>query len=506
MSRRASPTPLLLAIFLLASPALATISYTPSSPNVDQTTTFALSTSSGTIDEGSIQWRFGDGTTAAGRSMVQKEYARAGIFTVQCHYYYSTFSSGFWVDESATVTVVENRRITATPANPQMDQSVTFQAVNFLSASVLWSYGDDTPSVLGGTTIQHAYTRPGVFIASAKDKGGAGLAALTTTVSVAVDISSRRITFTPVYPAASLPMTFNAVDFFTAQIRWDFGDGTAAVSGGAAIAHTFARSGSYTVQAWDWNGAYGGPTSALVRVGEPTGPGAPFHISFLQLRFADGLAYKVVPRDAAGLLAYADIKYEGTGLFQAQWLLDGMPFRALSQVLSFAEASTLDSGRIPALPTQMTGMHEVSLRILAPETSLTMPVIRYFVSADAEVPPLHGLGLELASVEGLKGVTGELRLDSLKIPAGAYFILNGSVIYTQAAAVRFGLLRIHLGQELVDQQILRDLKPGETRRFATSILNPSPEAKFVYLTLYDISDPDAPRLLYLKKIAVLPNS
>jgi hypothetical protein len=141
---------------------------------------------------------------------------------------------------------------------------------------------------------------------------------------------------------------------------------------------------------------------------------------------------------------------------------------------------------------------------LSPSSSLTMPVIRYFVTAETGLPPMRGLNLQVAAVEGLKGVAGELRLDSLKIPAGTYFILNGSVTYSQAAPVRFGLLRVHLGEELVDQQILRDLRPGETRAITTSLLNPTPEGKFLYLTLYDITDPNAPKLLYLKKITILP--
>ncbi|MCX6560192.1 MAG: PKD domain-containing protein [Candidatus Aminicenantes bacterium] len=495
-----------LAVLSLASPALATISYTPARPNIDQAVTFNISVGFGSVDPGSVLWRFGDGATASGQIMVQHVFGRIGTFTVQCHYYHAfSVASGVWVDEETALTVVEDRSVSAKPSNPQVNQAVAFTAVNFLSASIRWSFGDGTPAVMGGAAINHAFTRPGIFVVAARDKGGAGLVDITATVSVAVDISRRSIAFAPAMPVARQPVTFTAVNFYTTDIRWDFGDGTPAVSGGPTSTHAFVATGLYTVQAWDWNGLGGGPTSITIRVEQPTGPTAPFQIFFLQLRFEDGLSYKVVPRGFAGLTAFADIKYEGTGLFQAQWLVDGMPFQTASQALPFAEATTLNSGRIPALPTSMTGMHEVSLRILSPASTLTMPIIRYFVSAETGTPPLRGLNLQVATVEGLKGVASELRLDSLRIPAGTYFILNGSVTYAQAAPIRYGLLRIHLGDDLADQQILRDLKPAETRGFTTSIFNPTPEGKFIYITLYDISDPNAPKLLYLKKIAILPN-
>lgn len=484
----------------LANPGLATITYSPNQPNVDQAATFVVSTALTFLDPATVTWWFGDGATASGQITVQHIYGRAGVFNVRCTYR----ASGFWFDETVPITVVENRRVTATPANPQLGQSVAFQAFNFLSGSILWNFGDGSAAVVGGASISHAYTAPGVFVAAARDKGGAGLADITVTVTVAVDISVRSITFTPAVPVPLQPVAFTAVRFFTSKILWSFGDGSAPVSGGPTISHVFAKTGVYAVQAWDWNGAAGGPTSVSVRVEEPVGPRAPFGIFFLQLRFEDGLSYKVVPRGFAGLKAYADIKYEGTGILQAQWLVDGMPFRAFSQTLPFAEAATFDSGLLPSLPTQMTGMHEVSLRLLSPATSLTMPVIRYFVTAETGLPPLRGLALQVAAVEGLKGLRSELRLDSLKAPTGAYFILNGSVTYAQGVPLKFGLLRVHLDQELVDLQILRDLRPGETRSFKTSIFNPSPEARTIYLTLYDITDPNAPKLLYLKKIAILP--
>ncbi len=492
------------AALLAAVPALAAVHMSPSQPNADQAVTFSLTVSSGMIVAGSVSWNFGDGTTAAGPSVVQKTYAAAGTYAVSVRYRVVFIGSNMPapVTETQTVTVIERRRIVCLTPAPMIGQPVSFIASNFFSASIQWNFGDGTPAVLGGPSVGHAYARLGKFLVTARDFGGRGLSAITTDVSLGVDLSKRRITYAPPQPAAGFPVTLTGTGFYTAEILWSFGDGQKPVSGMTTIAHTFDKPGKYTVQAWDWNGQAGGPTSVLVPVTEPTGLRSAFQISVLQLRFKDGLSYNVVPQGYSTLTAFADIKYEGTGLFQAQWLLDGMPFRSVSQALAAAQSTTLDTGRTPGLPTLLTGMHEVSLRILAPDVGFAIPVIRYFVSADTGLPPERGLDLNVETAEGLHGIDCDLTMGELRVAAGRYFILHGKIQSSLPRAVGIGLLRIHLGADLIDQQIVRGLASGEVRAFSTSARNPSPEARTLYITLYDITDPAAPRLLALQKITV----
>jgi hypothetical protein len=220
------------------------------------------------------------------------------------------------------------------------------------------------------------------------------------------------------------------------------------------------------------------------------------------LRFDDGLSYKVVPARFTPLAAYVDLKYEGTGLLQAQWLVDGMPFRSISEALPQAQSITLDSGRLPGLPTLLTGMHEVSLRILSPAVGFAIPVIRYFVSLDTGRPPLTGLDLNVETAEGLQGVDCTLTMGELQVDSGRYFILHGKIQSDLPGGVKIGLLRVHLGADLLDQQIVRNLRPGRPVDFATSVRNPAPGAKILYITLYDITDAASPKLLSLKKFTV----
>ncbi len=85
------------------------------------------------------------------------------------------------------------------------------------------------------------------------------------------------------------------------------------------------------------------------------------------MRFDDGKPYKVVSRNEK-LTAYADIKYEGTGILRAQWEVDGMPLKPVTAGLPFADSTIINSGEIPGLPTTIPSIHEVNLRVFQPRT------------------------------------------------------------------------------------------------------------------------------------------
>ena len=492
---------------VLSAPLLADITITPLQPNADQAAAFSVSRPFFTIIESTVSWSFGDGATASGSHLASHAYSAPGTYSITCQYYAAGLGGSAGplpYAETASLTVIEMRRITYTPAAPLVGQPVAFTALNFLSMSVLWDFGDGTPASLGGTTVSHAYALPGPFTVKAKDLGGASATTLTASLNVGLDATRRQISYAPLVAFQGRPITFSAHAFYTTDILWDFGDGSSPVAGGTTAVHAFAGAGTFQVRAWDWGGRAGAATAVPITVREETGPRAPFRIFVLQMRFADGLAYKIVSQGAAGLTAFADIKYEGSGMFEAQWTIDGMPFRPVTRVLPFALSTTIDTGRVPALPTTEPGLHEVGLRISQPGIDFTVPAIRYYVVAGGIAPSLRPVRIEVKAAEGLKGVSCSLVLDTLKVRTGSYFILNGTVRHDLDSTVRFGLLRIHLDEVLVDQQILRDLEPGHDRPFATSIQIPPAGAKTIYVSLYDIADSQAPRLLYIKKIAVLP--
>ena len=191
------------------------------------------------------------------------------------------------------------------------------------------------------------------------------------------------ISVLPGLPAAGVPTTLVLQSPIppVGPVSWRFGDGQL-LTGGSVTSHVYAQPGTYTVQAvYPLAQGQLTTTSTQVRVVTGTGPAAPFAISLLRLRWEDGRTDLSITQGTGGLTAYADLKYEGTGLLQAQWTLDGVPIGTFVRQLGFAGKVTLDTGMFLPLPSTELGEHLVSLRILTPESSFLVPVIRYFVRA-----------------------------------------------------------------------------------------------------------------------------
>jgi len=200
------------------------------------------------------------------------------------------------------------------------------------------------------------------------------------------------ITANPGLPFPGRPVTFilTASPDPVGQVRWSFGDGRS-VDGGSITTTTYATPGSYTVRAVYRSlingGALSPPQVAQAQVRVADHPAAPFSIAMLRLRWEDGGIEAAVPQGAAPLVAYLDLKCEGTGAFLAQWTVDGVAVATLTRQVAFASALTVDSRDLPSLPTTELGEHQVSLRILSPPVTFQVPVIRYFVRLDRGEPP-----------------------------------------------------------------------------------------------------------------------
>jgi len=287
----------------------------------------------------------------------------------------------FFIFFPLLTTPILHAAITYSPTQPNVEQDITFTVAHpdgIYPPSVNWNFGDGSYST-GSLTVKKRYYREGTFNISVRYQT---YKQQQINESVTIIVSERRrITHAPLYPALGKLITFRAENFLSNQILWDFGDGTPLQCFSTVITHTYKKTGRYTVRATDWCGKSEVKISKLINITEMSGPRSAFQIYFIQLRFEDGKSYKVVPKDEK-LIAYADIKYEGTGILQAQWLVDGIPFKPLSEVLPFAKEAVINSGDIPGLPTQFPGLHEVTLRIIQPETEYSIPVLRYFVSLE----------------------------------------------------------------------------------------------------------------------------
>lgn len=392
--------------------------------------------------------------------------------------------------------------INYSPSQPNVEQQVTLTVTNpngIAGNRVQWNFGDGSPIQWGPTVKTKTFTSQGTYTVSAIYET---INKQQVTDQRTITVVERRIlSYTPFRPFVGHPVTFTAQNFLSSDIRWNFGDQTVINNGSTKETHVYTMPGTYTIKAWDWNGNSAVAISIVITVlQEIRGPRAPFRISFIRLRFADGKSYKVVPKDFEPLIAYADIKYEGTGILRAQWLVDGSPFKIISQSLTFARDIIVDSGKIPGLPTLIPGIHEVSLRIIEPQTEYTIPVIRYFVPLKDAVKKKAVIGsLKVMSLDSMEI---PMRIDAIGLPAEDYFLIKGSIKSTNESDIPFALLRIYLDNELINQQLIKKLKPNQEIDFETSIHNPSFSAKKIYITLYDISR-SPPELLYLKRLNLI---
>ncbi|MFH1152972.1 MAG: PKD domain-containing protein [Pseudomonadota bacterium] len=305
-------------------------------------------------------------------------------------------------------------------------------------------------------------------------------------------LALERIVFSPASPKVNGEITFKAVGWDTTGcILWIFGDGDLSEDARDpyTTTHSYAVAGTYTVMAYMGCDPSATPVTTTVRVGEApaVGPAAPFGVSFVQLRFKDGKAYSTVPRNTPDLHAYADIKYEGTGIIRFQWLVDGKPFETQSQNLFFARQTIVQTTK--PLPSRITGVHDVSLRILHPQVAFTVPVIRYFVSLGEEqaAPPASTIDLFVTSALDQDGKPLEIVLGELRAPAEEQILMAGSVVNNHDQALTNAKLDIYLEDRLVDSQVIREIPARNGKSFETSFFNPSNTRKTARLILEDAS-------------------
>jgi hypothetical protein len=105
-------------------------------------------------------------------------------------------------------------------------------------------------------------------------------------------------------------------------------------------------------------------------------------IKRIELYFENRRADTTIMRNSSDLKAFADITFTGSGLFQGHWQVDGRILSYVNQHLTFGGSVTIQTPKIPPLPTFDTGTHIVKFVISNPPESLPLPSILYFVKAD----------------------------------------------------------------------------------------------------------------------------
>lgn len=263
----------------------------------------------------SATWDFGDGNTwvvTYGLDTVTHSYKTPGVYNVTVTG--TPAATGTPIVETTQVIIEpegSTRSIRVDPPQPAVGQEATFTAIGFYTpGNIRWDMGDGTilnSASLGmgsvrsrsglntlnrgrrnapgfnrthagnianmglsrtaaSSVITHTYNAPGTYRVRAYDFNG--LATIPVDLSVTVQLPPRSITYSPVQPLAGAPVQFTAVNFLSASVDWNFGDGTVMNAGSVSASHVYANAGTYTVTARETNSQYPAVTT-VVNVTQP---------------------------------------------------------------------------------------------------------------------------------------------------------------------------------------------------------------------------------------------
>jgi PKD repeat protein len=240
-------------------PPIASFTYTPTYPEVNQIVTFDASASydpDGYIV--SYTWDFGDSNiTTTSNSIITHKYASYGDYLVRLTV---TDNDGLTDQKEATIHVSQHpvASFTFMPPDPLIHELVTFDASSStpdggVIVSYTWDFGDGNITTTSNPIITHAYETYGTFTVTLKVTDSEGK---WDTTSQQITVEKAPIAdfwWTPYYPQRGETVTFDASastpDGGTIiSYAWNFGDGTPIVVETDPITtHVYASVGNYPV-------------------------------------------------------------------------------------------------------------------------------------------------------------------------------------------------------------------------------------------------------------------
>ena len=236
-------------------PALtASFTYSPSSPQTGQQTSFTASSNGGTAPY-TFSWNFGDGSTATGSSATHT-YQSTGTFTVVLTVK-DTGSPQQTTTTQQSITVTSPppplaTSFTYSPSSPQTGQQVSFAASasgGTSPYSFSWNFGDGSSGV--GNSATHSYQTAGKYTVTLIATDASGQKATTTqtiTITSPPPPLSAGFSYSPSSPEAGRTVSFtSSVSGGTPSYSysWIFGDGS--TGSGSSPTHTYSSAGTFTV-------------------------------------------------------------------------------------------------------------------------------------------------------------------------------------------------------------------------------------------------------------------
>lgn len=283
---------ILIMVFVLG-PGLQAIEVSPSGTHYVGDTLGFRPTSSAFASTTQTNWNFGDGSTLSTKGMttVYHSFSSPGTYRVQA---VGQFIEATPITETTTVQILQresNKYVEVVPDQPIVGQPATFRAFNFSTPdNLVWDMGDGTilskprssgrlqavssgpknrrpmRAVTKGTSVvTHTYQAVGKYTVKVYDYYGDDNNPVI--LSVNVRLPDREITYSPSQPLAGVPVQYNAVNFLSDRIDWNFGDNTT-LTGGVSVSHVYNNSGTYIVTANESNSNYN-PVRVVITVQQP---------------------------------------------------------------------------------------------------------------------------------------------------------------------------------------------------------------------------------------------
>lgn len=477
------------------------IVYTPELPRVDQEILFQAAN----FRINTIDWNFGDGALLANVSAaVAHRYQNPGTFTV------SAIEHGYTSIAPATraITVLpDNRSLSLSSPEVQVNESLTVTAVNFRGPLVQWDFGDGSTATApvpvaarpgafpGPLVISHVYVRGGNYKITARDENGASAKSFAAAVrvlgisdSLALEIAEITLDNGKYYQV--VPRNSKAV---RAQLKLKM-RGTGIVSGYWIVDGQPSYFFNET--------AYQGQVKTIPT---PEVPGLPtfdpgMHTITLQLtRPALDLAvfptlrYFVLPyENIIALLGPGDgavLKEDEAANFSWERALGGSRYQIAFSGSLFPLLRADADLAWRECPNQTRYAPDAETWRAIGRDRWTFWKVRAVDSAGVVVAE-SGIREMKVIVPGAKiSIRRISDMDGHDIAAGANevatradrLLVQGTLTYP--AAAEYLVLRVYAGGELVDQLLFRDMRQGEERAFETSLANPEGGSRVAFEVL-----------------------
>lgn len=202
------------------------------------TLSFTYTGTTSTVD--STVWNFGDGSSTAKGSTTSHTYAAVGVYTV-CVTAWSVCGNNT-ACKTVTVTCV-SAPTSAFTSSGVSTIATTYTGTTTALDSVVWNFGDGSPTVKGSTAT-HTYAAIGTFTICATAYSACGSNTACNSVTIpCIAVPTASFTDTGhITVGATYTGTTTAID----SIVWKFGDGSPSVKGSTAI-HTYTAVGIYNI-------------------------------------------------------------------------------------------------------------------------------------------------------------------------------------------------------------------------------------------------------------------